>query len=167
MPGPIINACCVHTLRSKEEYVDTRPVSISTRRQGSEPTQQNHRNKETFCGASMEKPAGRQRDETPKPTRSRSTEVLGILAAQIPSPEVPDRTVQDTKPGGSRTKCRATCTGYQTGRPTSFASETSPRLSRRHVRKDVSAERNVRAREGMCWCHLFFTVHSVCRRAKQ
>ena len=35
-------------LRSKEENVGTRPASISTRRQGSEPTQRNSRNQETL-----------------------------------------------------------------------------------------------------------------------
>ena len=40
-------------LRSKED-VDTRRESISTRRQGSEPTQRNRRNQETFSGAKVD-----------------------------------------------------------------------------------------------------------------
>jgi len=48
-------------------------------------------------------PTGRRDDEVPNTSRSRSTEVLGTLAAQIPSPEVPERPVQDTTLGGPHT----------------------------------------------------------------
>ena len=79
MLGPITNTWCFQMLRLKEEYADTRPASISTRRQ----------------------------DEVPRLSRSRSTEVLGMLAAQIFSPEVPGRPVQDTTLGGPHTRvCR-------------------------------------------------------------
>ena len=122
MPGPITNAWCFQMLRSKEEYVGTGPASISTRRQGSEPTQRNRRNQETFCGASMGKLTGQRHDEVPKPSRSRSTELLGMLATQIPRAEVPERPVQDTTLGGLRTRvCR--------GAPHQYHRPLPPQLS--------------------------------------
>ena len=67
----------------------------------------NRKNQETFHGASTGRPTGRRHDEVPMLSRSRSTEVLGVLAAQFPSPEVPGRPVQNTKLGGPPTRvCR-------------------------------------------------------------
>ena len=64
---------------SREEYID-----IGQRRfqqDAKVPKQQmNRRSRETFCGASMGKP--QRNDEVPKVSCSRSTEVLGMLAAQ-------------------------------------------------------------------------------------
>ena len=109
MPGPITKAWYYQMLRTNEGYMDTRPASISTRREVSEPTSRNRGNQETFCGVSMGRPTGLRHDEIPKLSRSRLTDVLGVLAAQNSSPEAPVRPVQDTKLGGPPT--RVVCRG--------------------------------------------------------
>ena len=57
MPGPITSAWCFQMLQSKEQYIESRPAFISTRRQ----------------------------EEVPKHSRSRSTKLLSMLATQIQS----------------------------------------------------------------------------------
>ena len=120
MLGPTTNAC----FAQKELFVDSRPGSISTRRQRSEPTSRNRKNQETCGGASMEKPAGRRHDEVPKLSLSRSTNF---------SPDVPERHIQDTKLGGAPTRlvCR---------RDPLLPQRRLPVLSGRHVRRGVPAE---------------------------
>ena len=76
------NAWCYQMLWTNEGYNDTRPAPISTRREDSEPTSRNRWKQETFCGASMVRPTGLRHGEIPKLSRSRSTDVLGVLAAE-------------------------------------------------------------------------------------
>ena len=52
------------------------------------------KNKETFCGASMEKSPDENATRPQSSHAQGRQKVLGILAAQVPRPELPDRPVQ-------------------------------------------------------------------------
>ena len=105
MPGPVTHHTVFQILCSNGKYIDSRRVSISPRRQGSDPTQRNRRNQETFCGASMENPPDDdRRDSSSHACRQRCLECWQrklVLDTQLGGP--PPRFLQRSSQSASET----------------------------------------------------------------